>query len=149
MTKCPELKKKLTNAGWVILRRGKGSHTILTHPDRPGERIVFADHCSYATTPSTLLSRATTAHPGVRYFYPAEVQTRQIPAPLGHAVCCWLHKTNPYRLTGIILFSINETMAASIVSSNFLAHKHPLSAMLPKSADNSVFGYWGPLFQSI
>lgn len=47
MTKCSELKKKLINAGWVILRQGKGSHVILIHPGKPGERIVFTDHGSH------------------------------------------------------------------------------------------------------
>ncbi|MGN7721598.1 type II toxin-antitoxin system HicA family toxin [Chitinophaga sp. 22620] len=45
-TKCSELKKKLLNAGWVILRQGKGSHIILIYPDKPGKRIVFTDHGS-------------------------------------------------------------------------------------------------------
>jgi predicted RNA binding protein YcfA (HicA-like mRNA interferase family) len=44
--KCSELKRKLTRAGWQILRQGKGSHIIMIHNDKPGVEIVFPDHGS-------------------------------------------------------------------------------------------------------
>lgn len=42
--KSSELLRKLTKAGWVTIREGKGSHRILGHPDKPGNHIVFPDH---------------------------------------------------------------------------------------------------------
>ncbi|MRG44295.1 addiction module toxin, HicA family [Chitinophaga sp. SYP-B3965] len=44
--KCSELKRLLSRAGWFVIRRAKGSHSILGHPDRPDEEITFADHGS-------------------------------------------------------------------------------------------------------
>lgn len=42
--KSSELLRKLTKAGWVTIREGKGSHKILAHPEKPGNQIVFPDH---------------------------------------------------------------------------------------------------------
>mgnify|MGYP003577442463 CR=1 FL=1 len=44
--KCSELLRTLIREGWMIYRTGKGSHKILTHPDKPGIEIVFPDHGS-------------------------------------------------------------------------------------------------------
>lgn len=42
--KCSELRRLLSRAGWVVSRRGKGSHMILINPEKPGVEIIFADH---------------------------------------------------------------------------------------------------------
>lgn len=34
----------LKKAGWIVLREGKGSHKILSHPDKPDTIIIFPDH---------------------------------------------------------------------------------------------------------
>lgn len=44
--KCSELLRLLKKAGWIIIREGKGSHKILSHPDKPGIIITFPDHGS-------------------------------------------------------------------------------------------------------
>lgn len=44
--KCSELLRLLRKAGWIIIREGKGSHKILSHPDKPGIIITFPDHGS-------------------------------------------------------------------------------------------------------
>lgn len=44
--KCSEVKRLLSRAGWFVIRRAKGSHSILGHPDRPGVEISFPDHGS-------------------------------------------------------------------------------------------------------
>lgn len=46
MSKCSELRRLFRRAGWVVVRRGKGSHIILGHPDKPGIEISFPDHGS-------------------------------------------------------------------------------------------------------
>lgn len=42
--KWSELTKKLTKAGWVLLRDAKGSHEIWHHPGKEGSEIVIANH---------------------------------------------------------------------------------------------------------
>lgn len=44
--KCSELLRLLKKAGWIIIREGKGSHKILSHPYKPGIIITFPDHGS-------------------------------------------------------------------------------------------------------
>ena len=44
--KCSELLRLLKKAGWIIIREGKGSHKLLSHPDKPNTTITFPNHGS-------------------------------------------------------------------------------------------------------
>jgi predicted RNA binding protein YcfA (HicA-like mRNA interferase family) len=39
-----ELKRKLTKAGWQMLRQGKGSHEIWSNPSIENSEIVMTSH---------------------------------------------------------------------------------------------------------
>ena len=40
-----EVESLLMRAGWRLLEgRGRGSHRVYVHPDRPGERVVIPWH---------------------------------------------------------------------------------------------------------
>jgi len=44
--KWSELKRKLKDEGFVLLRQAKGSHEVWHHPDRSDSELVLASHNS-------------------------------------------------------------------------------------------------------